>query len=118
MCKVLRLLIVLTIVLLPVTVRAQQTISFANLIPIKSTFCKASITTVVTIATACSGAAGLPANAMGAWMTIEGNNVRWTDDSTVPTSSSGSLLVAGGQSFWYQGDLTQIQLVSASGTAT
>jgi hypothetical protein len=66
----------------------------------------------------------VPANATFALINIEGtpgtDEVRFRDDGTKPTSSSGTLLNGSGSSGWppflYAGDLTAIEFIAASGS--
>ena len=43
-------------------------------------------------------------------------NVRWQDDGTAPTATTGQQLESG-QSFWYNGDLSAIRIIQESATA-
>ena len=65
-----------------------------------------------------SSAAGLtpPAGARLALIQATDQNVRWRDDATDPTSSSGMQLEAGAD-FWYTGDLDQVKFIEETASA-
>lgn len=46
----------------------------------------------------------------------ETQSIRWRDDGTAPTASVGMLLAAG-QPFLYDGDLTKIRFIEATASA-
>ena len=68
--------------------------------------------------TSLSAAANLtpPAGASFAVINPETQAVRWRDDGTAPTSSIGMLLAVGDE-FTYQGDLTKIQFIEVTSSA-
>ena len=45
-----------------------------------------------------------------------GDNIRWRDDGTAPTASVGMRLLAGGEPFFYVGDVRKIRVIE-EGTA-
>jgi hypothetical protein len=51
-----------------------------------------------------------------ALINVAGQNVRWRDDGTDPTSTVGMLLVVGDE-FSYQGDLTKIKFIEVTAGA-
>lgn len=65
----------------------------------------------------CTGAA-IPAGAEFCLLQAETQNIRWTDDGTVPTAALGMLLIAGGDPWLYDGhDLTALQFFQVAATA-
>lgn len=73
------------------------------------------------VATTSSGAAitaaGIPTGATSVFLQAETANVRYRDDGGAPTAAIGSLLVAGvGGQIYYQGSLTQIRFILATGS--
>lgn len=73
------------------------------------------------VATTSSGAsitaAGIPNGATAAFLQAETASVRYRDDGAAPTAAIGNLVVfgAGGQ-VYYQGNLSQIRFIAASGS--
>ena len=57
-----------------------------------------------------------PAGALYAYITVEGEAVRWRDDGTAPTNSQGQPL-ATGSLLNYQGNLNTIEFIAQQGTA-
>jgi hypothetical protein len=58
----------------------------------------------------------IPAGANYALISVEGQSIRWRDDSTGPTATNGMLAVAG-SSLFYQGSLADFQMVETAAGA-
>lgn len=69
--------------------------------------------------TSLSSAAGLtiPAGAGLALLQVTGQNVRWRDDGTDPTTTVGMVLTSGGDPFPYSGDLSKIKFIEVTASA-
>lgn len=69
--------------------------------------------------TSLSSAAGLtvPAGASIALLQVTGQNVRWRDDGTDPTTTVGMVLTSGGDPFPYSGDLSKIKFIEVTASA-
>jgi hypothetical protein len=76
-------------------------------------YCQLSVTTSVSIST-CSG--GVPSGAAIAYVTTEGNAIRYRDDGTAPTTSVGVPVAVGAQLI-YSGNVAALQIVAQAGTA-
>ena len=66
---------------------------------------------------AAAGLPTIPAGAARALIYIEGQNVRWTDDGTVPTANYGQRLIAG-SSLPYAGPLANLKFIEEAASAT
>lgn len=55
----------------------------------------------------------VPAGAIYAYMTVEGDSVRWRDDGTDPTAAVGMLMSATTEPWFYAGDLDKIEFICA-----
>lgn len=106
-----RTLLCLALLTLGSAAGAVTPTSPANLVVLG--YCQLSVTTAVLIST-CS--TGIPATATWAYITPEAA-IRWRDDATAPTAAIGYPL-SSGQQLTYGGNLTTMQVVSQSGTAT
>ena len=60
----------------------------------------------------------VPAGATTAVVTVEGATVRWRDDGTAPTASSGSLLAVGSVTTFYGASMKAVKFIQTVGTAT
>lgn len=69
--------------------------------------------TSATALSACSG--GIPATANMIMMTADTATVRWRDDGTAPTTTTGLTLIFAQQPFLYTGTLSKLQFISATG---
>lgn len=58
-----------------------------------------------------------PANAKQALLKVESQPVRWRDDGTDPTTTTGMLLDVG-EEFWYTGDIAEIEFIETAASAT
>lgn len=58
---------------------------------------------------------GIPAGANTILMSADTANIRWRDDGTAPTGSTGLSLVFGQLPVTYNGTLSKIQFISATG---
>ena len=69
--------------------------------------------------TSLSSAASLtvPAGAGLALLQVTGQNVRWRDDGTDPTTTVGMVLTSGGDPFPYSGDLSKIKFIEVTASA-
>lgn len=63
---------------------------------------------------ACDG--GVPAGATMALLQAETANVRWRDDGVAPTTSVGMVLVSGQPPVLYQGTLSKLRFIAATGS--
>lgn len=59
----------------------------------------------------------VPTGARGALIVVSVQNVRFRDDGVAPTAALGMLLIAGGQPFYYEGQLHAIQMIQTAATA-
>lgn len=59
----------------------------------------------------------VPAGADLALLQVTGQNVRWRDDGTNPTTTVGMVLTAAGDPYPYSGDLTKIKFIEVSASA-
>lgn len=60
---------------------------------------------------------GIPVGANAAMFHVETAAVRWTDDGTVaPTASTGQLINVADPLFWYQGTLSGLSFIAATGS--
>jgi len=59
----------------------------------------------------------IPAGASIALLQVTGQNVRWRDDGTDPTTTVGMVLTAAGDPYPFSGDLSKIKFIEASATA-
>lgn len=66
---------------------------------------------------AASTALTVPAGALVAVITTEGQNVRWRDDGTAPTAAIGFNLNVG-QALFYDGSLAALKFIQQAATAT
>jgi hypothetical protein len=59
----------------------------------------------------------VPATANFCIISVDGSSsgVRWRDDGTLPTATTGILIDAGSAPFEYSGDLRAIQFITAAG---
>lgn len=94
---------------------AQQHVTSATIQPLG--FC--TLSTALSSATplsSCSG--GIPTGATMVLVTVETQNVRWRDDGTAPTTTSGMVIVHDSALLpWlYNGDLTKIQFIAVTGS--
>jgi len=60
----------------------------------------------------------VPAGAKFVYITVESDNVRYRDDGTAPTATVGMSLQTGTQNFLYAGNISALQFISTTGTAT
>ncbi len=58
----------------------------------------------------------VPAGADVALISPETQNIRWRDDGTAPTATVGMILYTG-DTLWYSGDLSKLQLIEVAATA-
>ena len=63
-----------------------------------------------------STACNIPAGATMAYLQAETANVRYRDDGVAPTASVGSLVLGGDPGIFYNGSLTTIRFIAASGS--
>lgn len=70
----------------------------------------------LTVATAT--ALTIPAGATIAWVTVEGQTVRFRCDGTAPTASSGSLLAVGSRTEFRVNGITACKFIQTTATAT
>lgn len=77
-------------------------------------YCQLSVTTAVLVST-CSG--GIPAGATLAYIITETAAIRWRDDGPAPTTTAGNPLATGVQ-LTFMGNLTTLQVVAQTGTAS
>lgn len=59
----------------------------------------------------------VPAGASIALLQVTGQNVRWRDDGTDPTTTVGMVLTSGADPYPYSGDLSKIKFIEATATA-
>ena len=59
----------------------------------------------------------VPANSRVALLQAQDQDIRWRDDGTAPTSTVGMVLAAG-DSLWYTSDLSALQFIQVTPTAT
>lgn len=59
----------------------------------------------------------VPAGAGLALLQVTGQNVRWRDDGTDPTTTVGMVLTAAGDPYPFSGDLSKIKFIESSATA-
>ena len=52
-----------------------------------------------------------------ALLQAETQNIRWRDDGTAPTAAIGMLLIAGGDPYPFDGDLSRIRFIEVGATA-
>lgn len=57
-----------------------------------------------------------PAGATFCAISVDTANVRWRDDGTAPTASTGMRKIFGTDPFWYYGDLNAIAFILESGS--
>lgn len=69
----------------------------------------------VNIAAAAAGVGSVPAHTKAAYIQVEGGDIRWRDDGTDPTNAIGTL-VTDGNMIKYNGKLSAIKFIKASGT--
>ena len=60
----------------------------------------------------------VPPGAQFCWMKCTGQNVRWRDDGTNPTSTVGVLMQTTDHAIWYAGKLSKLKFIQVSATAT
>lgn len=58
----------------------------------------------------------VPAGATFCAISVDTANVRWRDDGTAPTASTGMRKIFGTDPFWYYGDLNAIAFILESGS--
>lgn len=75
-------------------------------------YCQLSPVAATALAS-CAG--GIPAGANTILMSADTANIRWRDDGTAPTTSVGMSLVFGQIPVTYNGPLSKIQFISATG---
>jgi|SRR5882762_1980074 len=81
---------------------------------------QASVTTVQTLAAILLGATPplvLTQAMQYAVITVETVNIRWMADGSIPTTTLGNLVAAGG-SFSFAGDMSKLRIVSVGAAAT
>lgn len=66
------------------------------------------------VTTAAAALPGTPGSALKAFITVEGNSIRWTHVGT-PTTTSGHLLVSGG-AFEYDGPMDTFRMIAITST--
>ena len=71
----------------------------------------------MTTMTVSAGLSSIPASAKRALLTAEVAPVRWRDDGTSPTATSGQLIAVGAPPFKYTGRLNAMQVIQASAGA-
>lgn len=64
-----------------------------------------------------TGLASIPAGADMALLQVTGQNVRWRDDGTNPTTTIGMVLTSGADPYPYSGDLTKIKFIESTASA-
>lgn len=90
---------------------AQMPLFGTNAIP--TGFCQATVTTAILLSTACN----IPVGSKYFMVSVDTANVRYRDDGTAPTASSGVQWASSAtQPYWYAGQLSAIQLVAVSGS--
>lgn len=70
----------------------------------------------LTLPTVIPGGNGLSAKPRLAIIQCTGQNVRWTDDGTTPTSTLGMVLVVG-DTLAYDGDMQKLKFIEAASAA-
>ena len=60
----------------------------------------------------------VPAGATRAVVTVEAQTVRWRDDGTAPTASSGSLLAVGSVTVFYGASMKAVEFIQTTASAT
>lgn len=101
------------VLLLTVPALAQTAVPGQPIVPLG--YCQIAAVTLAasTPLSSCSG--GIPAGATMAVLQSETAPIRYRDDGTAPTSSSGMLLVNGAGVF-YPGTLSKLRFIAASGS--
>ena len=56
----------------------------------------------------------IPTGARGVLLTVSVANVRWRDDGTAPTSTTGMLLTTTDEPFYYEGNLSKLQFIETA----
>lgn len=59
----------------------------------------------------------IPLGARYALLQAESKSIRWRDDTTDPTATVGMRLIADGEPFLYDGDLSAIEFIEESASA-
>lgn len=80
-----------------------------------------ALTTAPTTGTALGGAGQASGQLQAPGLVLlqaEGQNIRWTDDGTVPTATLGTILYVGADPFPYSGDLSRLKFIQVAATAT
>lgn len=70
-----------------------------------------------TLANATGAGGAIPTHATEALIQAESQDVRWTDDGTTPTASTGMLLTAGDSLYYDRGPLSGLKFIEASASA-